>query len=49
MTKADRLEFDQRFNALDYWNQLAVQQCIEYGLLSKSAWLKEQREKESLK
>lgn len=47
MTKADRLEFDQRRNALDHWAQLTLDSCLQYGLTSKSKWLAEQREKDA--
>lgn len=46
MTKADRMEFDKRRFALDYWARLSLDNCLYYGLTSKSKWLAEQRSKE---
>jgi len=46
MTKADRLEFDRRLAGLDHYARLAVEQCIQYGLLSKRAFLAREREKD---
>lgn len=47
MTKADRLEFNKRLAELDHYARLAVEQCIQYGMLSKKAFLKREREKDS--
>ena len=46
MTKADRLEFDKRLAGLGHYERLAVEQCIQYGLLSKRAFLEREREKQ---
>jgi len=46
MSKADRLEFEERRAKLDHWGKLSLDHCIMYGLTSKSKWLAEQREKE---
>lgn len=46
MTKADRMEFDKRRGALDYWARLSLDYCLNYGLTGKSKWLAEQRSKE---
>jgi len=46
MTKADRLEFDRRLANLGHYERLAVEQCIQYGLLSKRAFLDEGRGKD---
>ena len=45
MTKADRIEFDKRRDALDHWARLTLDTCLNYGLTSKSKWLAEQRSK----
>lgn len=47
MTKADRLEFDQRRNALDHWERFSLDTSLDYGLTSKSKWLAKQRAKET--
>jgi len=47
MTKADRLEFDKRLANLDHYARLAVEQCIQYGLYSKRAFLAREREKDN--
>jgi len=46
MTKADRIEFDKRRDALDHWARLSLDTCLNYGLTSKSKWLAKQRSKE---
>ena len=46
MTKADRIEFDKRRDALDHWARLTLDNCLQYGLTSKSKWLAEQRSKQ---
>ena len=49
MTKADRADFDRLMEALakkDYFREMAIRQCIEYGLTSKSKELVKLRELE---
>lgn len=47
MNKADRAEFEARKDRLGHYERMALEQCIAYGLESKSAWLAAQREKEA--
>lgn len=47
MTKIDRADFDRRLALLGHYERIALQQCIAYGMESKSAWLAAQRQKEA--
>lgn len=39
MTKADRMEFEERLAKLDHYRKLAIETCLHYGLTTKRAEL----------
>lgn len=43
MTKADRIEFDNRLHALPHYQRVAIEHCLNYGLTSKSKELAQMR------
>lgn len=49
MTKADRIEFEERRAKLDYWRQLSLDNLLAYGLTSKRKFLESERAKEQQK
>jgi len=45
VTKADRAEYDALLDALPHYERLAIEQCVNYKLLSKRDALAQMRER----